>query len=220
MSNTLYAQDEHAWIEQQIALMRAGKLEQLDGDNLVLFLSDMMIRDRRELRSRITSLLCYLLKIQHLSETLTPRIVNNVIAQQQEINTLLLAVPSLQEHVPGLFNTSYRDAVRHASVESDVPASRFPPQSPWTLQELIDMEPFDLIARRNGDRPAKTRTTVPEAAIMKVLTGARVVDVAREYGIARQTLADNVKRVAQSPATKPETDTVNDANGEERGGCD
>ena len=218
---TLYEQDEHAWIEQQIALMRAGKLDQLDGNNLVLFLSDMMIRDRRELRSRVTYLLVYLLKIQHLSEPLTPRMVNSVIGQQQEINTLLAAVPSLQKHVPGVFESGYRDAVRQASVESDVDPSRFPAESPWNLQELIDMEPFDLIARRHhSERPAKVRTVVPEAALMKVLTGGKVVEVAREYGIPRQTLADRVKRVAQSPAPKPDTDPVDNANGEERSTCD
>lgn len=213
---TLYKQDEHAWIEQQIALMRARKFDQLDGDNLVLFLNDMMIRDRSELRSRITNLIMYLLKIQHLSERITPRMLSNIIAHQQEINTLLAQVPRLQAHVPGLFDGAYRDAVKHIGVEDDVPPGRFPPRAPWTLQEIIDIEPSELLARRTE----KERLRVPEEAILKVLMGRGVVEVARQFGIPRQTLSDHVKRASHSPAAKPDADAVDNANGEERSGCD
>jgi hypothetical protein len=191
--NTLYEQDEHAWIEQQIALMQAGKLDQLDGANLALFLNDVMIRDRRELRSRIVCLFIYLLKIQHLLELVTPRMIRGITEQQQEIISLLGSVPRLEEHVSGLLEDAYRAAVRQASVETDTSPRRMPTHSPWTLQEAIEYEPPPPGTRMtsvNGEKKSR----VPDEAILKVLAGAKIVDIAREYGIPRQTLADRVKR--------------------------
>ena len=241
--STLYEQDEHAWIEQQIALMRAGKMEQLDGRNLVLFLSDMMIRDRRELRSRLTNLFVYLLKIQYLSEKVTVRTISGIIEQQHEINTLLASVPSLQEHVPGLFEAAFRDALRHVKVETGAAPRRLPTRSPWCLEDAVEFtppevgavlrpEPIPVIEKAPVERPppkprvpreTKPRVPIPDEAIAKVIAGEKVRIVARDYGIPRQTLADRVKRAltpSELPAAKPDADPVDNANGEERGGCD
>ena len=52
-----YERDEHEWIAVHISALESGQLNRLDRENLIGFLSEMTLRDRRELRSRLTVLL-------------------------------------------------------------------------------------------------------------------------------------------------------------------
>jgi hypothetical protein len=54
----LYERDEHEWIAAQISALESGQMNRLDRENLIAFLSEMTIRDWRELRSRLTCC-CY-----------------------------------------------------------------------------------------------------------------------------------------------------------------
>ena len=64
----LYVRDEHEWIAAQISALESGQLNRLDRENLIGFLSEMTVRDRRELRSRLTVRLLYLLKARYQPE--------------------------------------------------------------------------------------------------------------------------------------------------------
>lgn len=44
----LYRIDETAWLEAMAELIRSGRLDEVDYPNLAEYLSDMVIRDRRE----------------------------------------------------------------------------------------------------------------------------------------------------------------------------
>jgi hypothetical protein len=50
----LYERDEHEWIAAQISALESGQWNRLDRANLIEFLSETTISDRRELRSRLT----------------------------------------------------------------------------------------------------------------------------------------------------------------------
>ena len=58
----LYEADETAWLDQTAALIRSGRLDQLDTANLAEFLTDMARGDRREVVRRLVILLVHLLK--------------------------------------------------------------------------------------------------------------------------------------------------------------
>jgi hypothetical protein len=60
-----------------------------------------------------------------------------IVAQQDEIRSLLQSVPSLRQHVDGRFADAYAAAIRRATVETGIPAVRFPAESPWTLDEAL-----------------------------------------------------------------------------------
>ena len=61
----LYERDEHEWIAAQISALESGQMNRLDRENLIEFLSEMTVRDRRELKSRLTVLLLHLLKVRY-----------------------------------------------------------------------------------------------------------------------------------------------------------
>ncbi len=141
MDAALYEADEHAWIEQQIAALRSGCLDQLDRAHLIEFLTEMTIRDRRELRSRLTVLLIHLLKIRFQPGRLTRSWGDTIIEQQSEVRGFLADIPSLTHHVPELFSEAYDDAVRRAARQTSLPPATFPATCPWTLDEALSFDP-------------------------------------------------------------------------------
>ena len=110
-------------------------------------------------------------------------------------------------------------------VRSEHGSRRLPPRSPWTLPQAVEFDPppqGERLPPLVSIEELKTKSKVPAEAILKVIGGGKVVDVAREYGIPRQTLADRVRRAVEetSPAAEPHANAMDNPDGEERGGCD
>ena len=65
MSKTLYDKDFYSWTQQQAALIRQGRLEELDLDNILQEIECMGRSEQRLLSHHLDILLLYLLKWQH-----------------------------------------------------------------------------------------------------------------------------------------------------------
>jgi hypothetical protein len=143
----LYERDEHEWIAAQVAALKDGNLQALDRANLVEYLTEMTIRDRRELRSRLVVLLHHLLKVQFQSERLTRSWVTTIIEQQSEIRSIIESIPSLGRQADTIAAEAYPDAVRRAARETGLPAARFPSASPWTVAAALAFDPPEPVAR-------------------------------------------------------------------------
>src|SRR5271155_3359248 len=104
----LYERDEHEWIAAQISALASGQMNQLDRENLIEFLSEMTIRDRRELKSRLTVLLLHLLKVRVQPERLSVSWVSTILNQQNEIKSLLEDIPSLVNRSDAIAEQAYR----------------------------------------------------------------------------------------------------------------
>jgi hypothetical protein len=114
----LYERDDHEWIAAQISALESGQMNRLDRDKPIAFLSEMTIRDRRELRSRFTMLL-HLLKVRFQWELTSVSWVSSILVQQNEIRPLLEDIPSLFGLADGIAIQVYHDAVRQAAGEPD-----------------------------------------------------------------------------------------------------
>lgn len=137
----LYERDEHEWIAAQISALKSGQMSRLDRENLIAFLSEIAVRDRRELGSQLTVLLLHLLKVRFQTERLSVSWISTILVQQNEIRTLLDDIPSLGGRADAIALQAYRDAVRLAARETGLPASRFPATLPWTLAEARAYDP-------------------------------------------------------------------------------
>ncbi len=144
----LYEADEHAWIERQIALLRGGRLHALDRESLADYLTDMNIRDHRELASRFVVLLQHLLKVRLQPERLSRSWILTILERQREISLVLRTIPSMGRYKADLAASAYQDAVRSAAVETGLPLHEFPPQSPWTAEAALAFVPPDPPPRR------------------------------------------------------------------------
>jgi hypothetical protein len=147
-TSDLYEADEHEWIAAQIAALTDGQFDRLDRANLIEFLTEIMIRDRRELRSRLIVLLHHLLAIEVLPERLARGGVTTVLEQQSEIRSIIEGIPSLGRQAEAIAASAYPDAVRRAARETGVPAARFPAVSPWTVDQALAVDPPEPAVRR------------------------------------------------------------------------
>jgi len=133
---SLYHQDFVMWAAQTAQLLREGAVLSQDERELVAEeIYDMASRDRRELESRVVSLLMHLLKIQYQSEKRSRSWDLTVSNQRREIKGVLRDSPSLnrvlEQELPGL----YLDAREDAGIETGL--DLFPEQNPFTLEQIL-----------------------------------------------------------------------------------
>lgn len=141
---SLYETDEHLWMLEQIELLRANKFESVDRGNLIQYLTEMTIRDRRELESHFVVLLQHMLKFLVQSERGSRSLVGTILEQQRQIESMLKSTPSLKSYAQQLFVDAYPHAVKAAAVETGIPRAKFPGQNPWTMDDVRAYEPPDV----------------------------------------------------------------------------
>jgi Domain of unknown function DUF29 len=135
----LYLADETAWLDAMAGLIRAGRLGDVDYPHLAEYLEDMAIRDRREVNSRLRVFLAHVLKWIYQKEMRTPSWETTVNSQQGDLEDLLES-GVLRNHAEETLAATYARAVKQAVRETKLPAETFPPECPWTIEQLISAE--------------------------------------------------------------------------------
>jgi hypothetical protein len=135
----LYEQDETAWLDGSARLIREGRLDELDYDNLCEFLEAMARRDRREVESRLAVLLAHLLKWTYQPDGRSRGWRATVEVQRHELE-LLLRSGTLRNHAEAELSGAYRAALRQASADTGIEVTAFPQQCPYTVQQLLQIE--------------------------------------------------------------------------------
>lgn len=132
----LYETDETAWLEAMVERIALGQLDGLDYAHLQEYLTDMAIRDRREVKSRLTVLLSHLLKWQHQPDQRTGSWSATILLQQSDLEDLA-ATGVLRKHAEAVLESSFAKAVDVAANETKLPTTTFPPHCPWTIEQLL-----------------------------------------------------------------------------------
>jgi hypothetical protein len=132
----LYEQDETAWLEAMAHLAAHGKYAAMDHANLSEYLADMAKRDRREVSSRLVTLLTHLLKWQRQQEQRSGSWQGTILEQRRELRKLLES-GTLHNHAVAVLAESYADARKQAAAETGLPRSTFPVDCSWDLDSLL-----------------------------------------------------------------------------------
>jgi hypothetical protein len=94
---SLYEQDIVLWVEETVAKLRAKDFENLDLENLIEEVASLGISQRKELLSRLTTLIEYLLKRIYIPMPDNYRSWENTIREQRrQLNFVLNDAPSLK----------------------------------------------------------------------------------------------------------------------------
>ena len=143
----LYVRDENAWMDSQLAILREGRIENLDTEHLVQFLMANIARNHRDLRRRLTILLRYLLDVRFRSDRLLRTWVSSILEQQRQTRETLRALPSLRAVASEMLEEAYADAVKEAAKDTGEPPHQLPRECPWTLEEALKFDVMPLIRR-------------------------------------------------------------------------
>jgi hypothetical protein len=137
-----YEEDFHAWTAQSAALIRQGRLSELDLEHIAEELESMGASERRELLNRLHILLMHMLKHQFQPERRGKSWKLTIIHQRTAIGRLLKQSPSLKRLLnnPQELSDIYQKALREAMLETDLDREVFPLECPYTLEEIFDDE--------------------------------------------------------------------------------
>lgn len=137
---SLYDTDWQAWVVRQEAIARAGRAADLDLVHIAEELRDMGASERRELHSRLITLLMHLLKYQFLPTARSTSWLGTIAEQRIAIEHVLEESPSLRAYLTQTFAAprTYSNARRRAALETGLARGHFPEKCPYTLENSLD----------------------------------------------------------------------------------
>lgn len=133
-----YEEDFALWSAEQAALLRAGKLERVDLENVAEEIESLGRSDRYEIDSRMEILIQHLLKWQFQPEKRTNSWKASIREQRMRVARILEASPSLKPYPARSVAGSFTIGLDKAIHETQLPESAFPDTCPYTAKQILD----------------------------------------------------------------------------------
>lgn len=128
--------DLYAWSHRQAALIRAGRLDELDLDRLAGEIDDVGSEIYERLESALTVLLMHMLKWDHQPGHRSRSWEATIREQRKRIAKLLKDNPSLKSKLDDAQHAGYGYGRDRASGETDRPVETFPAECPYTWHDI------------------------------------------------------------------------------------
>lgn len=135
----LYKQDFFGWANTQASLLRQGRLEHVDAENIAEELEGLAKAERRELKSRLRVLLMHLLKWDKQPEKRCGSWRGTIREQRLRIQDLLEDSPSLKSTVGEAFSAIEFDAIQLAADETGLSTEAFFGVH-YPLDDILDID--------------------------------------------------------------------------------
>lgn len=136
----LYDADFYQWTQQQAALLRERKWQDLDYANLAEEIESVGRSDKRELGNRLKVLVMHLLKWRYQSEGREHghSWEDTIWEQRGQIAAILDDSPSLRREVLVRLGQQYPAARRKALRDTRLPDEALPETCPWTPEQILN----------------------------------------------------------------------------------
>lgn len=133
-----YESDFYAWTQEQAELLRSGRFDELDAQNILEEIESMGRSAENELESRLQVLLMHLLKWDYQSSRRGKSWQLTIEEQRRKIDRRLSKSPSLKHKLADIVEDAYGDAVIAAERETGLERGVFPTVCPWTIEEVLN----------------------------------------------------------------------------------
>lgn len=138
-----YEKDFVLWLEYQAELLRQGRVDLLDLENLAEEVESIGRSDKREVQSRLIVLMTHLLKYQFQSKRRSRSWVETIGEQRLQLKLLFEdSLSLLRSYAPEVLERSYLYARRKARDETTIPLQTFPETTPYSLEQILDEDFF------------------------------------------------------------------------------
>lgn len=150
-----YDNDYFGWLEDQVALLKSGRLSDIDARNVAEEIKDVGSREYDKLENALTALTYNILKWDMLPDRRSTSAVLSINAHRDQITALLLRNPSLMTVAAEALAEGYFYATYDMMRDSDLPESTFAAECPydWNTVRTRHIE-FDLVTSPSGSEPA------------------------------------------------------------------
>lgn len=132
-----YDSDFYGWTQQQVALLKGGRFDAIDLDNLVAEIEAMGRQEREQLINRLGILIGHLLKWRYQPSMRCNSWVGTIREQRRRIQRLLKQNPSFQPFLEEAFLEAYPDGRDLAIQDTNLDDSTFPEECPFSLNFAI-----------------------------------------------------------------------------------
>jgi hypothetical protein len=134
---TRYEDDLYTWVQEQVALLRAGRLSEVDAANVAEELSDGGKEQLFRLESAIAVLTLHLLKWDFQPDKRSRSWEATIREQRRRIDKLLRKNPGMKSELREAVADSYLDGRDRAAAETDLPFDAFPAACPYSFEEMM-----------------------------------------------------------------------------------
>jgi hypothetical protein len=134
----LYDTDVIAWANEQVRLLRAGRLDRLDIEHIAEEIEDVGKSEQRELASRMAILLAHLIKWQFQPARRGASWETTIRTQRRSVERRLRRTPSLATSLKDLdwWADAWDDALDTATRETGI--ADLPRTCPWGQDQVLD----------------------------------------------------------------------------------
>jgi hypothetical protein len=136
-----YNQDIYGWAQQQAALLRTGRIAEVDALNVAEEIDDVGRAEYDKLESALRVLLIHMLKWDYQPDNRSRSWTLTIREQRNRVKKSLRQSPSLKNVSDRAMTDAYEDAIISAARETDLPLAAFPPRCPYDWLAITE-RPF------------------------------------------------------------------------------
>lgn len=135
---TRHEDDLYTWVQEQVSLLRAGHLDEVDAENVAEELSDVGKSEFSKMQSALEIVLTHMLKWDHQPERISRSWANSIAAQRRQYGDVLVDHPGLKPRRSQALERAYAQTRLQASSETGLPSGAFPADCPYTLNDVLE----------------------------------------------------------------------------------
>jgi uncharacterized protein DUF29 len=132
-----YERDFYTWSQEQARLLRAGRYEAIDRDNVAEEIESLGREQFNKLESALRVLLLHFLKWDHQPSLRSRSWVLSIAAQRVEIEDIVGDNPGLKPRIEEAVTRAYRKARIAAARETDLDMDLFPARCPYGWDDIV-----------------------------------------------------------------------------------
>jgi hypothetical protein len=144
---TRYEADVYTWVQEQVALLRAGRVDALDLENIAEELNDVGSEQYDKLESAIEVLVAHALKWDFQPERRSRSWTLTIAEQRVRIDRQLRRNPGLKSRIAEATAEGFRVGRLRAAREMRRKPASLPDECPYTWDDILS-RPFDVDADR------------------------------------------------------------------------
>ena len=135
---TSYEEDFALWAAEQGALIRAGKVDRIDLENVAEEIESLARSQKYQIDHRLEVLLTRLLKWQFQPQKRSNSWRATIYEQRYRIAREIEDSPSLKHYPATVVAGSYTLGLNEAITQTGLAETTFPPTCPWSVDQVLD----------------------------------------------------------------------------------
>jgi hypothetical protein len=132
--------DLYAWSLEQARLLKEGRLDEVDAENVAEEILDLGRNEYDKLECALRVLLMHMLKWDHQPDKRTRSWENTIAIQRDHALRQLRDNPSLKSRINEATSNAFSDARRLASSETDLEVAEFPETCPYDWDAILNRQ--------------------------------------------------------------------------------